>query len=117
MGGNNLMWIPNKVFSLFEISKDVVADLKEEVSALRAERDALKLQLATTQIQFDWLRVKVNGMEIERAQLLEKAYNIKVPVPEIVRTTGKTPSFNSALFEDVGDEVAKELGLPVYGTQ
>jgi predicted nuclease with TOPRIM domain len=111
------MWIPKSVLDWFQISKDVVADLREELSATRSERDLLKLQLTTSQSNFSWLTTRVNVLEVERAQLLEKAYGIKTVVPEIVKTSSKNLDFSAALFDDVGDTVAKELGLPVFGTQ
>jgi hypothetical protein len=110
------MFIPRAVFDLFRISKESVEGLREDLAAVRAERDLLKLQLATSQNHFDWLRTRINILEAERAQLIEKAYGIKIPVPEIVRTPINSPELNSAVFEDIGDEAAKILGLPVYGS-
>ena len=108
------MWIPSKVFDLFRISKESVEDLREDLAAVRAERDLLRVQLATSQNHFDWLRTRINVLEAERAQLIEKAYGIKVPVPEIVRTPTSPMELNSDIFTDMGDENAKALGLPFY---
>ena len=108
------MWLPNRAFDLFRISKDTVDGFREELATVRTERDGLKSQLATTQANFEWIRVRVNTLEQERAQLIEKAYGIKVPVPEIVRANVIGPQFTTALFEDIGEKAAKELGLPVY---
>jgi len=109
------MWLPNIAFDLFKVSKESVDALREDLAVVRAERDSLKLQLATSQNHFDWLRVRVNALEIERVQLIEKAYGIKVPAPEITRQPAVPHlDFNTALFEDVGDKQAKELGLPVF---
>lgn len=108
------MWVPTKTFELFHISKDTVNSLREDLAAVRAERDGLKSQLATTQANFEWVRIRVNALELERAQLLEKAYGVKVPVPEIVRSHGTPLALPSSLFEDMGDTTAKELGLPIY---
>ena len=111
------MWLPTKAFDLFKISRDTVDAQREELAAIKAERDGLKTQLATTQANFEWIRTRVNQLEIERAQLIEKAYGIKTPVPEIARsqTVKDFLGFNSNLFEDMGDEKAKEAGLPQYG--
>ena len=122
------MFVPERVIEWFtdlrndadsnaEVAKFAIADLREELSAVRAERDSLKLQNSISQNHFDWLRVRTNQLEVERAQLLEKAYGIKTPVPEIVRTSVAPIVFNSALFEDVGEKTARELGLPVYGDE
>ena len=121
------MFVPERVIEWFtdlrndadsnaEVAKSAIADLREELSAVRAERDSLKLQNAVSQNHFDWLRLRVNALETERAQLIKKAYGIDLPVPEIVRAPQFPIDFNPAsMFEDVGEKTARELGLPVYG--
>ena|SRR5437867_1134482 len=109
------MWVPSKVVDWFYISKQTVETLREDLAATRAERDSLKLQLASSQNHFDWLRIRVNALEVERAQLFEKAYGLKVPVPEIVRQTSPTQdALTQFSFDDMGDKMAKSLGLPTY---
>lgn len=113
------MWISKAVLGWLQISKETVEDQRIELGTLRLESSLLKTQLATTQTQFNWLRERVNALEMERAQLIKKAYGIDLPVPEIVVTKPwpKLPDQLNAddLFSDVGDDVAKKLGLPVYG--
>lgn len=109
------MWLPEKTFDLFRISKDTVDNLREDLASVRAERDALQAQLSTTQANFNWLCVRVNSLEAERAQLLKVAYNINIPIPEVVRQPSFPMEFNSALFDDLGDDEAKKQGYPVYG--
>lgn len=114
------MWLPKQVYDLFQVSKENVDAIREELAGVRAERDALRVSEATAKTNFNWLTLRVNALEVERAQLIKKAYNIDVPVPEIVRTNRSSTAMNPAslleltasLFEDVGDETAKELGLP-----
>ena len=109
------MWVPSKVFDWFKISQESVNELRSEVLALRAERDVLKQQLTTTNANFEWLRTRVNQLEIERAGLLEKATGIKTAVPEIVRSHSQLDTMlNNFTFEDVGEDMAKRLGLPSF---
>jgi hypothetical protein len=56
-------------------------------------------------------------LEYENKALMEVAYGVKVPSPEIVRAAKVDPSFDpkNFSFEDVGDEKAKDFGFPVYG--
>lgn len=111
------MWVPAAVVDWFQISKEAVDALREELAATRVERDILKHQLTVTQTQFDWLRLRVNALEHERAQLVKTVYNINSPVPEIVRTPSDVEqAMNSFSFEDVGEDLAKRLGLPVYNS-
>lgn len=107
------MWLPKTLYELFKTSKEQVDILIIETYNLRSENVLLKTQLASTQANFDWLKIRVNQLEVERAQLLDKAYGVKTIVPEITRTP--TP-FNlpADIFEDVGDKTAKDLGYPVY---
>lgn len=114
------MWLPKSLFDLFSISRAHVEDLKVENSTLKIEVNLLKADLASSRANGEWLRVKVNALELERASLLEKVYGLRVPVPEIARTLPphdpSLPSLNLDIFNDLGDEVSKRLGLPVYGT-
>ena len=108
------MWVPEKFRSWFEVSKEAVESQREELAAVRADRDALKLQLAVSQNNFDWLRLRVNTLEVERAQLIQKAYGFSTPIPEVTRTPVNPIELNSTLFEDVGSKMAKDLGFPDY---
>ena len=99
---------------MFQISKETVESLREELLAARAERDLLRLQLGINQNHFEWLRTRVNSLEVERAQLIKKAYGIDTPIPEIVRASTNPTELNPDLFNDVGEDMAKKLGLPVY---
>lgn len=111
------MWVPQGLIALFDISKETVDTLRQELSAARAERDILKNQLTAANVNVDWLRMKVNSLELERAGLIEKAYAIKLPsVPELQRvSTPVDPQmFNPDTFTDIGDDVAKALGYPTH---
>lgn len=107
------MWVPKSVVEWFHISKDAVSDLREDLAATRAERDVLRQQLSVSQIHFDWLRLQVNTLQLEKTALLEKAYNIKLPSPEIVRTPtmGEESKLSDFGFDHVDDEMAKKLGI------
>ena len=113
------MWVPKEVADWFQISKDSVDALRTELATLKAERDVLKDQLRGAQINSDWLRMQVNSLQMERAALMEKAYNIRVPIPELARTTSlQSPiSIEDFSFSDIGDEAARRLGLPLYGIE
>ncbi len=114
------MWLPRSLFDIFTISKDAVADLKLENSTLKIERDLLKADLANSRAASEWMRIRVNSLEFERASLLDKVYGLRVTVPEIARSITPPSSdlfpSNLDIFNDVGDEVAKSMGLPSYGT-
>jgi hypothetical protein len=110
------MWLSKSLVSLVEISKDTVNSLRIELAAVSAERRLLTEQLHKAEITSDWLRMKVNQLEYERAALMEKAYNIHIPTPEIARQPTIDPTFDpkNFSFEDVGEVAAKTLGLPTF---
>jgi len=109
------MWLPKSIVEYLQASKSVVDDLKAELTVIKAERDTLKLQSVIDKTNFDWLRAKVNQLEMERAGLIERAYQIKLPaIPELIRTPSEPftpPEFG---FDDIGDELAKAIGLPTH---
>ena len=111
------MWVPKAVADWFQISKESVDALREELAATKAERDVLRNQLTFTQVNFDWLRIQTNALQMERTALMEKAYGIKIPAPEIVQSMPKNdPTFDPKQFsfEDMGEDLAKRLGFPKY---
>lgn len=112
------MWVPKQVVEWFQISKDSVDSLRTELASVRSEKDSIKAELARLQITFDWMRINFNTLQIERAALMEKAYGIKVAAPELVRTPviGQDTKSDDFSFNDIGDDLARQIGLPVYGT-
>jgi hypothetical protein len=109
------MWVPKHLVNLLQANKDTVDALREELAAVRAERDILHTQVTVSQNSFEWLRLRVNSLEMERAQLIQKAYGIEVPVPTVIRQPKDIlPMLNQAIFDDMGDKAAGENGLPVY---
>lgn len=119
------MWISNAVASWVsdlkksadvqaDIAKAALQDLREELASVRAERDALKAELTASKINADWLRMQWNQIQAENKALLERAYGVRVPVPELTSRTEKTFNLQD-LFSDVGDEEASKMGYPVYG--
>jgi hypothetical protein len=110
------MWVPSKVITWLTNFQEAAQGIREDNAALHAENMNLKVQLATSQNQFDWLRQRVNALEFERAQLIKVAYKIDIPVQEIVRNVTDQIKMDAFAFEDIGDEAARAIGLPTYGT-
>lgn len=110
------MWVPTKLADLLGINLEHLKTLQSDLAVVRAERDLLKVSLASTQTTSDWLRMKVNQLEFQNAALLEKAYNIKVPVPVVQRKVTLDPEIDpqNFNFDDIGEELAKEHGLPSH---
>jgi hypothetical protein len=118
------MWIPQAIINMFTITKEVHDSLSTENAVLRAENTLLRQELTTAHSNFKWLSIRVNALEIERGSLFERAYGVKIAVPEIVQTN-KSPAldmtpadiFGGDLFNDIGDELAKKHGLEIQPPQ
>ena|SRR3990167_6853535 len=110
------MWLSKDLVGFFQISHETVQDLKLELHKTQAENSALNRELAALKVNFDWLRMKVNQLEMERVQLIEKAYQIKLPAPELTRHMAQDVP-DAFSFEDIGNDLAKRLGLPIYEHQ
>lgn len=112
------MFINTRFLDLFKVAQSTVDSMREELSMLRVERDLLKTELITARISSDWMRAQINTLQMERATLMEKAYGVRVPVPQLVRTSvhnDNLPKIEDTSFEDMGDELAKQFGYPLYG--
>jgi hypothetical protein len=110
------MFISSKILDFFGISQVAFADLREQNASLRTERDCLLRENATLKVIGDYQRIKVNQLELERASLLEKAYGIRTPVPQVEHRPSPAldPLNVEHLFDDIGDELASKFGLPAY---
>jgi hypothetical protein len=80
------MWLSEKLTALLDLNVEETRRLREDLAAVRAERDSLKTQVATNTVMNDWLRIRVNSLEFEKSALMQKAFNVRMPAPEIVRT-------------------------------
>lgn len=123
------MWISfRNVADLFEVGKDTVSSLREELAATKAENAALKSELLSTKINLDWLRVNFNQVQAERTELMNRRFGIAVPTPQLQPSAGSyfptkvAPEISQLpspedLFNDLGDVVATQLGYPAYDSK
>lgn len=98
----------------------------ERAAAAEAKAGALELQLAVQQANFQWLSLRVNQLEHERAQLLDRlGVGIAVPTigyqPPSPPTSAASPippldptklGLDRNPFDDFTDEEAAVLGIP-----
>lgn len=113
------MWINSSIFSFLTQRNLDIQDMREDLATRNAEVRELTEALATAKANFNWLTTRVNQLEVERAALLEKVTGIHTAVPEIIRAVPPQTVeslMNSGIFDDLGDEKAKNLGMPVYNS-
>jgi hypothetical protein len=110
------MWISDKAYRVFGISKDMFNDLRVDYEGVRAERDALQRELTALRVTSDWMRLRFNELVTERNALLEKAYNVKLPSVQIEKAPilGNNVRMEDFTFDDIGEKLAKEYGFPTH---
>jgi hypothetical protein len=106
------MWIGRTEF--LRIFTDSIAD--------RSRACELVEQNKVLQTHLDFMRLRVNQLEMERAALMQQVTGVNVPVPQIKTSQEIQPSPQdlasamSAHFEDMGDDEARKLGIAVDPT-
>ena len=101
------MFVSKPFLELFAINWSTVDSLRTKVAELQGKNELLERELTAIRVNSDWMRMRVNQLEIERSALLEKAYpGLHIPTPEIARVSNKVrEAFDLAsMFEDTGDE-------------
>ena len=96
------MWTSRRVF--------------DELVKAQTEARTLSEQNKVLQTNLDHMRVRVNAIEKERAQMLYALSGTKIEVPEFARANnvyagGMTSLTDLPGIEDIGDELAATLGI------
>ncbi len=95
----------------------------------------LSRSMEALQVNLDWMRLRINQLEMERAELYKRVTSIRLPVPEIqsnIPVAQSSRSGNALMppitreeleaqmkrnlnempsFEDPGDEKAEKMGI------
>ena len=62
----------------------------------------------------DWLRMRFNELQLENKALIQKAYDIYLPTPQLDRQQQAPLTAPEFDFNDIGDVMAKQLGLNIF---
>lgn len=98
----------------------VIAGMHDDNIALRTKVEMLTVQLAISQNNFEWARLRLNHVEDERAALLHRVVGMAIPAPHLERSGRESmadsrEALNSLIgqisFDDVGDDEARKLGV------
>jgi len=92
-----------------------------QLAMTHAANVELEKRVSGQQVFIDWLCVRVNQLEKERAILFREVTQLPIPVPEIVTNPIRTSADHIAAqqaaqvspdpFQDMGDEAAKRAGI------
>lgn len=107
------MFVSDKLVGLFQIAKETVDELRLEVSTLRVQNSSLDRELASLKVTNEWMRHKINGLEIEKAALLGRDGIKLASIPEIAAQPRLRPEESLATlnFDHISDEDARKLGI------
>ena len=97
------------------ISRTHYDDLRLDAAKHSEAARILSEQNRALQTTMDWMRVQINQLSHEKAQLLFNYTGVKIASPEIVPSA---PPANiedilgaTAHFDDIGDDAAAKLGI------
>ena len=99
-------------------------DLRQDYAQLQGEAKGLYAELAFLRTTLDCMRVRLNQVEHERAQMIYNYTGVKVKSPSFEKETEHIPGTNmrqgsisdvlastAAFFNDVGDMEAAKQGI------
>jgi hypothetical protein len=104
--------------------EELVLQLRIENGALHAKVAEIEKSRAIAQNNFEWARLRMNQIEEERSALFYRVANIQLPAMAIERSGRESMAETKPLldeimknitFDDVGDEVARKLGVDHEG--
>ena len=72
------------------VSATLHNQIREELAGERAKREIMSQTCASQQTQIEWLYLRVNQLEKERAILFREVTQLPIPVPEIVANPLRT---------------------------
>lgn len=97
------------------ISRNAYDDLRLREAEARSRAEQQASELAALRTTLDWFRLRINQIEVERAQLLLTYTGVKVPVPQVQETqTTQSPADILAKlphFFDMGDVLARQMHI------
>jgi hypothetical protein len=93
------------------IARDIYDSLNESRIRAEARERLLEAQITTLNAHLEWMRVRLTEMSFERAGMLKRYLNIEVPVPSFEHEPDHPDPNQTMDFSDVGDEMAKKLGI------
>lgn len=105
------MWIKRDQYDA--LLQHAFARTSVELQTAAVEKE-LRARIAATDVTLDWLRIRCTQLEKERAKMIETYTGVKIDVPVLERAPEQTtPEIlnEAAMFDDVGDEISKKLGI------
>lgn len=112
------MWVSKSLFDRVlddNRRQQVVNDeARKLIGALQESVRLHSEQKVRDDLNLDWMRHRVNALEKQNTQLMSKATGLVFSAPELVaQRPGMMTDLSDLItsFEDIGDDMAKKLGI------
>jgi len=97
------------------MSKAMYAEQHDRLVKAEAVVQSVQIHNAALHTTMDWMRLRLNQLEHERARLIENYMGVRISVPNIEpaqSTDNNADLFNQVpSYEDVGDTEAERMGI------
>lgn len=96
------------------LDRQVYDDLRLSEAEAKGKATALDIRITAMDTMMDWFRVRLTQLEKERAQLIHRYTGVVIETPVFAKEPEKPIEqilSEVSSFDDVGDEVAKRLGI------
>jgi hypothetical protein len=105
------MWAGKALKIAMGVLQSDLAERIREIASLRGENTRLKIETERQQGLIEWMKLRLNAVEKERAQLIAAAIGVKISIPEFV--PAQKDSLEDTLHEmpnlsTVGGDAAEE---------
>ena len=97
------------------IKQDKVMELVSQAAIAKGELASLQARFAAQDAMVDWFRIRLTQLEKERAIMVKNYTGVVLETPVFAKEP-ETQPIDQVLgevstFDDVGDEIAKRLGI------
>lgn len=114
------MWISKQVGKEIERIRDERDSVRELAVKLNARIEMIERENATLKANIDWFQHRLNHVELERAQLVDAAINVKLRIPQFEgarqETDEEVMQRQMPDFGRVGEDALDDPGTVAIGT-
>lgn len=102
------MWIRRRQLEFIEHEyRQARRDMDVQAGQLQAEQLRLHVENTRLRSDLDWFKLRLSQVEKERAQLIQSAVGVKIPVPEFIPDESPQDALTEmhAVFKGVGEDI------------
>lgn len=115
------MWISDKVQALLTAAQEQRIALEKQVAQMMGANALLTSENAQLRSTVEWMKIRLNSVEKERAQLISAAIGVKVAVPEFMPATDPDAMANALAempdLSSIGEDAKDDGVAGLVGTE